>query len=119
MASSVRYINTINDWVNFDERMIEIRKKYTYERDDRSKVLMIYALEDKAKLIDKNLFNTTFKKFKYISFKLSSLSVRMAAMYLNEIINVKLRFETLYYTKIDNVVMKDGVESNLEDLLRK
>ena len=79
---------------------------------------MLYAVEDEAKQIDNQLFQSSFSKFKYISFKLSSLVARLAAMYSNKMINVKSMFEILYEAKVDDIVMKDGKESNLEDLLR-
>ena len=56
---------------------------------------MIYVVEDEAKWIDDQLFKSSFSKFKYISFKLSSSAARLAAMHTNEMINVKSRFETL------------------------
>ena len=54
--------------------MIEIKKKITFERNVKSKVLIIYTIEDEAQDINKKLLETRFSRFKYISYELSSSS---------------------------------------------
>ena len=68
------YTQEINSKTGLDEGLIEIKKKITFERNIQSKILMICTTQNEAKETDQKLFNTTFEKFKYVSFKLSSLS---------------------------------------------
>jgi len=59
-----------------------------------------------------------FDKLQYASYKLSDSSQRMAAMHWNEMINVKARFETLYKTRVDDIVVDDqGRKVTLEDFI--
>ena len=52
LESPNEYINNLNMKLQLNKGIIKIKKKYTYEKNFRSKVLMIYAIEDEAKEID-------------------------------------------------------------------
>jgi len=104
LASPMEYVKQINALTGLEEGMIEIKKNRTYEKGTSSKVLSIYAVEDEAEEVDNIIYNTKFKNMQYVSYRLSDSAQRLAAMHLNEMINVKSRFETLYETKLDDVV---------------
>ena len=52
VASPTRYENDVKSIAGLEGGSIEIRKKNTFERDIKSKVFMIYAVETKSKEID-------------------------------------------------------------------
>ena len=68
LASLDLYIKEILQLAKLDLEVIEIKKKITFEKKTSSKVLMIYAVQDKAQEIDEQIYNTTFSRFKYISY---------------------------------------------------
>ena len=45
-------------------------------------------------------------------------SARISAMYVNELINVRARFEIIYGVKVNDAVIKDGKETRLDSLLK-
>ena len=45
--------------------MIEIKKKNTFKRDSKSKVFMVYALDEEAQNIDQRMHNATFERSTY------------------------------------------------------
>jgi len=53
--------------------IIEIKKQVTYERKDKSKVLIIHVIESEVEEIDLKLFNSMFAQFSYLSYKYSTL----------------------------------------------
>ena len=117
LASPIEHANGIQDLAHIDQSLIEIKKEYTYERGQRSKVLVMHAIEQNAKEIDKILHSTMFKHFKHVSCRLSAPKQRLAAMHSNEMINIKSRFETLCQVSLhDKVVYEENVCA-LKDLL--
>jgi len=48
-------VNELKMKVEIEQGQIEIRKKYTFNRGVRSKVLVVYAVENKAKEISMKL----------------------------------------------------------------
>jgi len=72
-------------------------------------VLIIYAVEEEAKEIDKALCKTKSPRYKYISYHNSSSQEKLAAMYHNEIKNEKAKYETLFNIQLrDTVMVKDN-----------
>ena len=117
MTSTNRYVDEINEILNLDKGSIEIKKKFIYEKDIRSKVLIIYVIENKAKKIDSNIIKLESKRVKYISYKYTSLAERMIAICTNEIINIKERYEILYKVKIKDKVAMNKKKYDLVKLL--
>ena len=74
LASSDLYVEEIWQLVKLDLGVIKIKKKITFKKKTSSKVLMIYAVQDEAREIDEQIYNTIFSRFKYISYCLSSLA---------------------------------------------
>ena len=118
IAAPSLYVNEINKKVRLHQGRIEIKKKITFEKNFKSKVLMIYAMEQEAKETDQKILNTTFDGFKYVSFRLSSSSQRLAAMHSNDMLNPKARFETLHNTNLNNTVLYQGLEYKLKNLIQ-
>ena len=63
LASPMEYAKEIQDLAHINQSLIEIKKEYTYERGQRSKVLVTHAIEQNAKEIDEILHGTMFKHF--------------------------------------------------------
>jgi len=119
LASSDHYVKEINNKALIHRGCIEIKKQSTHEKGSLTKALVVYAVTDEAKSIDEKIFNTVFKRFRYISYKVSDSAQRLAAMYNNEFINVKSHFETLYNVSLNDTVFKGIDQVTLEDVLLK
>ena len=104
LASLDYYINKIIEEMNLEDNTIDIKKRFTYERNTRSKVLTVYAIEEEAKEVDEKLCELVSPGYKYVSYRNTSSDERLVAMYHNERKNIKSRYETLY-----NVNLKDEV----------
>ena len=55
LASPDYYINEITNDMNLEEGIIDIKKRFTYEKNTRSKVLTVYAIENEAQDVDERL----------------------------------------------------------------
>ena len=77
----------------------------------------MYALEEYANDMDSDLVAKQFKRMQYLSYKCSSPAQRVAAMYYNEMVNVKSSFEILYNANLEDDVTHEGKTKALEDLL--
>ena len=64
----------------------------------------MYAVKTKVNEIDEKLVNMNYLSIQYISFKKLTVSERIRVMHVNEIINVKARFETLLNVKMNKVM---------------
>ena len=117
MAAPEAHVNQINAEANLDDKVIEIKKKVTFERGTSSKVLMMCALEDEANTADKTMFDTEFKRFQHVSYKLTSSKQRLASMHANEMNNEKARFETLYETQVEDKVFVENEKIALADVI--
>ena len=114
LASPDVYVKQITDAIGLYPNMIEIKKKVTFEQGTSSKVLMINALQDEANQIDQDFCTAEFDSFQHTSYRRSSTSQRLAAMHMNEIINIKSRFETLCRMHPKDVVYVDNKKMIME-----
>ena len=55
LVSANRYIEEINKKLNLDKEIIKIKKKFICEKNIRTKVMMIYTINDKAKEINSKM----------------------------------------------------------------
>ena len=55
LASPDYYINEITNDMNLEEGIIDIKKRFIYEKNTRSKVLTVYAIENEAQDVDERL----------------------------------------------------------------
>ena len=69
LASINKYAQEINKIIQVEDRVLEIRKDYTFERDVKPKVLVMYCIENKMKHIDKRLLGIKHDNIKYVSCK--------------------------------------------------
>jgi len=100
LASLKYYIKDLNQKLQIKEGKIDIKKEYTYEKGQKSKVLTVYAITSEAKMINKKLCQIKFSHYKYISYKNTTSEVRIASMHSNEIKNLKAKYETIYNTSL-------------------
>ena len=55
LVSNNKYVDRIRSEIEIPDQTIEVRKQYVYEKNIRSRILVIYAIESKAEEIDFNL----------------------------------------------------------------
>ena len=67
-------------------------------------MLTIYTVEDEANETNEVLYNVKSLRYKYISYRNTSVEEKLAVMYHNEKKKRKVRFKTLF-----NVQLKDNV----------
>ena len=104
IADTKNYNEIITNEIEIPERMIEVRKQFVYEKNMRSKMMVVYAVEKEASKIDLQLTSMDTPTFQYLSFKHSSSEEQLGAMHTNEVINVKAHFETLYNVNLEQDV---------------
>ena len=96
LASTIKYNETLNNHIDIESKLLETRKQIVYEKNMKSKIIVVYAVEKHVNELDLQLVKMQSTTFQYISFKHSGPEERIAAMHANELINVKARYETLY-----------------------
>jgi len=114
IAAPKYYISDIKNRLAITNNVIEVKKEYTYDKGKRSKVLVIYAIENVADQIDEQLKNLKSKRYRYLSYKLNTSDERMGAMHYNDVINIKARYETLIGASLDERIL---VESRRQETL--
>ena len=108
IVSPVYYLLDIKKKLKIGTGIIEVKKEYTYERGERSKVLMVYAIESLAQQIDKMFSNLELERYKYVSYRMSNSKVWMMSMHGNEMNNVKAHYKILYNVRMDNEVVENN-----------
>jgi len=119
LASVQEYEQQLYDVLNIEKGAIEIKKELIYESGAKTKALVLYAVENRAKELDAQLYSNQQKNFKYVSFKIAPSSYRLGAMQMNEWVNMKARFEILYNADKNEIVTKDGIQESLQSCLLK
>jgi len=105
IAAPKHYIKDIRQKLNVKDKIIDVKKEYTYDKGKRSKVLVVYATEESADQIDKQLGNIKSKRYRYVSYKRTSSDSRLASMHYNDMINRKARYETLVNASLNERIM--------------
>ena len=96
---------------------LEMKKQLTFERGTKSKVLVVYAIESEADKIDQALIKVSFKRVKHLSHKRTAPHQRMTAMHVNELINVRARYEALCNANLKDVIAHNNSQCVLEDFI--
>ena len=119
IASPKYYINELSNIIETTQKVIDIKKSYTYEKGLRSRVLVVYAIESEAKEIDEWLSEKVQeKRYRYISYRNSPSQEKLSAMYFNDMKNVKAKYETLFNVQLkDEVMYDDSTTVTLEKAL--
>ena len=95
LASVDYHVDEIIDTMELDGKSIDIKKRFTYERNSRSKVLSVCAVNEEADQIDEKLLKLESPRYKYVSHKKMTSEERLAAMHHNDVKNIKAKYETL------------------------
>jgi len=97
--------------------VFEIEKEFIFEKDYKSKYMVIHAIL-LYKKVDDELQVSDFIKgsYKYISFKNSTLDIRLNTLQINEMNNIETRFKTLINTNIFDHVIMNGKMASLRDI---
>jgi hypothetical protein len=107
-ANPIHYEYEIYQQCDIMLRHFEIKKEYVYKQGYCSKCLVIYAVDSRKDEIDEEL-----KSFKlgdgthrrYMSFRGTAADDRLRTLYLNELNNVEVRFETLNSVNTNDLAM--------------
>ena len=110
LASPEYHIDEIIKEMKLQDCSIDIKKRFTYEHNSRSKVLSIYAVQDEADEIDEVLCKIQSPRYRYLSYRRAILEERLAVMHHNDVKNIKTHFEILY-----GVNLKDEVWDTVND----
>ena len=103
--SSVDYhVDEIIQEMGLDDQLINVKKRLTCQRNSRSKVLSIYAVQKDAEEIDETLMKMKSPMCKHMSHRKTMAEERLVAMHHNDVRNIKGKDETLH-----NVNLKDEV----------
>ena len=119
IASPKYYIADLSKKINIEEKIIDVRKAYTYDKGERSKVLVVYATEKEALRINDKLMNAKYNRYKYVSYKGSSSDGRLAAMQTNDMKNIPARYEIMYNASLTEKLTVEGKQVTLEEYLMK
>ena len=84
LASVVEYEKQIYKILELQEGNIEVKKEFICKSNAKTKALVIYVLEDKAKDLDYKLYSVENKHLKYVLFKLIPLGYRIGSIQMNE-----------------------------------
>jgi len=114
ISSPKRYIEELEQYLQIEQGTIDVKKKYTYDKGHRSKVLVINAIESKAKEVNEMLCLMKSPRFKYISYKKTTPQERLQAMYHNDKNNENGRYEIL-----ENVHINDEVKMDINGEFQK
>jgi len=117
IASPKYYIDDLSKKINVTEKIIDVRKAYTYDKGERSKVLVVYATENEASSINNKLSNAKYDRYKYISYKGSSSDVRLVAMQANDMKQLPARYEIMYNASLTERLNVDKIQVTLEAYL--
>ena len=99
--------------------MLETSKKVVYERNVRSKIIVVCAIENKVNDVYLKLTKMKSTTHQHVSFKNSSPEERVAATHANELINVKARYETLRDVKIETSAKHKNETKRLGSTLKE
>ena len=66
LASVTEYEKEMNKMLELQEGNIEVKKEFIYESNAKTKALVIYALENKAKELDYKLYSAENKHLQYV-----------------------------------------------------
>jgi len=119
LASVQEYEQQIYKMTQLENELIEIKKDLIYERNVKTKALVIYAVEENAAQIEQQLNTSKMQEMKYVSFKTTTSEMRIGAMKANEWINIKSRFETLFNVNKHEIIMKNGIQETLKTCILK
>ena len=60
IASPNYHIDNLSKKINIEEKIIDVKKAYTYDKGERSKLLVVYATEKTASSINDKLTKAKF-----------------------------------------------------------
>ena len=118
IASPKYYITDLTKRLNIREKIIDVKKEYTYEKGQRSKVLVIYATEEKADQINEKLSTIKSKRYRYVSYKKTTSEERLASMHFNDMKNIKAQYESMFNTLLnERIIVESRQQVTLESHL--
>ena len=80
--------------MNLEEGTINIKKRFMYKKNTRSKVLIVYTIENKAQDADGRLCKIEYLQQKYLSYRNTMSKERLTVIYHNNKKNAKALYKT-------------------------
>ena len=87
--------------------LIKVKNDVIYERNYKSKYMVIYAVESNTEKVIKSLTKMSFRNnfyTKYISFKNTNSQIRIGYLHTNNCYNVNGKFEILFDSDINKLI---------------
>ena len=79
LAFSKYYIKDVNSRLKLEDGMIDIKKEFTHENGERSKVLVIYAISEQANKINEELSKIFNARHQHVSHQKTTSDERSAS----------------------------------------
>ena len=96
IASMPHCAKDLNDYVGSSNKVIDVKKRFTHDRGERSRVLTVYAIEKESKDVDEISCETKSPMHQRVSCRNSTPQERVAAVCHDEMKNDKAKYETLF-----------------------
>ena len=97
------YMGQIVRIIKYYDKRFELRKETVYENGYKSKGLVLYVIQSKREETENTMQSfeiLEIKDIKFISFKHTMSDDKVGVLHLNNMNNIKVRFETLYNTNV-------------------
>ena len=91
--------------------MIEIKKETVYQNNYKLRVLVIYSVLLRAEEIDNQLIEMNLwegNHTRYVLFKATNADIRLGALYTNNMVNIRDKYEILENVSVNQLVTVDG-----------
>ena len=106
--------------VKYDENIFELKKNRVYKKDMSLICLVVNSTIDNYKRINKDFYEIQISdktNFLYISFRYALSDTKLVSIHINNINNVKVRFEIINKIDILDKARCNGTERIVRDLL--
>ena len=107
---------------DIEEGVIKVKKKWIYQQNYKSKVLVVYCILSQSKIVNEPLKNNNLwdgDYTKYVSFKTIDLNVRLGMLHSNNLIDVNAKYKVLEGVSIINIAIYNTKRYWLRDFLLK
>ena len=85
--------------------LIELKKEIIYKQGYWSKGFVIYGVQSETEIVEDKLLQTYFGNgMEYVSFKYTTLEIKLGALYTNSYKNIKAKYKVLYNIKARDLI---------------
>jgi len=90
--------------------VIKIKKETVYQNNYKSRVLVIYSVLLRVEEINNQLMEMSLwegNHTRYVSFKATNADIRLGALYTNNMVNIRDKYEILDNVSVNQLVTVD------------